>query len=507
MKTFPKSLSILVLLFIILGGMLAEPVRADVSSADRAGHNADRVLQSARIVDLKSATTIPPPTPKTPSGSITVTKPKYTWTKVAGATNYFFQIFKGSTMIYTSPVLAASVCGATTCSNTPNKVLIYAAYSWRVAAKVGGNWTAMSAYKNFVVVRPALPPTPKTPGGTITVTKPKYTWTKVAGATNYQFQIRKGLSTIYTSPVLAASVCGATTCSNTPNKVLTYAAHSWRVAAKVGGRWTAWSAYKNFTIKKKLVVMNVLVDQAHTNYYSISSGYTTWKALLTTNGYNVTETTSAITADQLVGKKVFVTPLPQSNFSSTEKDVLLNWVNNGGSLMIIGDYFPYFSGVSSDLGSSFGMTIQSVSYATDNTNYEIYNSCILLYLRNYTTYGSIMTGVGNTKTYLAGPLASSTASSVIHLDVDAVPSNAKIVYARKVGLGRVILLGDSNFWDDTNGMMGTNALGNKKFALRSINWLATGNANGSSAFVDVTLDESLLNPPANLELDPALPPK
>ena len=88
--------------------------------------------------------------------------------------------------------------------------------------------------------------------------------------------------------------------------------------------------------------MNVLVDQAHTNYYSISSGYTTWKALLTTNGYNVTETTSAITADQLVGKKVFVTPLPQSNFSSTEKDVLLNWVNNGGSLMIIGDYFPTF---------------------------------------------------------------------------------------------------------------------------------------------------------------------
>ena len=90
------------------------------------------------------------PTPQSPTGNITDKTPTYKWTKVSGATQYRYQLVKGSTTIYTKTV-ASSACGSSTCSNTPTTALAAASYKWKVQAKVGGVWKAYSAFLAFTV--------------------------------------------------------------------------------------------------------------------------------------------------------------------------------------------------------------------------------------------------------------------------------------------------------------------------------------------------------------------
>ena len=96
---------------------------------------------------------VPVPSPQSPSGTITDTTPAYIWTKVTGATQYRFQLVKGTTNVYTKTV-AASACGTTTCTNTPSTALGYFAYKWKVQAQVAGVWSDYSAFKTFTVTDP-----------------------------------------------------------------------------------------------------------------------------------------------------------------------------------------------------------------------------------------------------------------------------------------------------------------------------------------------------------------
>jgi hypothetical protein len=199
-------------------------------------------LLSVSIVNLAGSTPTVP-VPVLPTGTITDTTPTYKWTTVAGATQYRYQLLKGATLKYTKTVLA-SACGAATCLNTPTTVLAAGAYKWRVQAMVGGTWGSYSAYKTFTLT---LIPTPKSPSGTITDTTPTYKWTKVTVATQYRYELMKGIAVVYTKTV-GSSACGAATCANTPTTVLSAGAYKWRVQAMVGGKWGAYSAYKAFSL-------------------------------------------------------------------------------------------------------------------------------------------------------------------------------------------------------------------------------------------------------------------
>jgi hypothetical protein len=99
---------------------------------------------------LASSTPTTVPTPISPSGTISDKTPTYTWTKVTGATQYRYQLVKGTTIVYTK-IVSSSACGTSTCSNTPTTTLSYAAYKWRVQAYVGGAWKTYSAYESFTV--------------------------------------------------------------------------------------------------------------------------------------------------------------------------------------------------------------------------------------------------------------------------------------------------------------------------------------------------------------------
>jgi subtilase family serine protease len=89
-------------------------------------------------------------------------------------------------------------------------------------------------------------PTPIAPSGTISDTTPTFTWTKVSGATQYQFAVYSGTTLKY-SKIVASSACG-TNCSNTPTTVLSAGSYKWEVRAYVSSAWKPYSAFKNFTL-------------------------------------------------------------------------------------------------------------------------------------------------------------------------------------------------------------------------------------------------------------------
>ena len=201
------------------------------------------VLQNEKLV--ASA-----PVPSTPAGFIADTTPTYKWSKLVGATQYQYQLFKGAVLIYTK-LAAISACVGTTCSSTPTTVLSVGAYSWKVKAKVGTVWKSYSAAKAFSVA--SVPPQ-IAPAGFINDTTPTFTWSKLVGATQYQYQLFKGATLIYTL-LVATSACGTTTCSDTPTTVLSAGAYNWKVQAKVGTIWKAYSTAKAFTITGDMVTV------------------------------------------------------------------------------------------------------------------------------------------------------------------------------------------------------------------------------------------------------------
>ncbi len=155
-----------------------------------------------------------------PAGTISDSTPTFTWGRVAGATQYQFSVYTGSAVQYTRTV-AAGACGslAESCSNTPSNILTVGAHTWKVRAFVGGAWKALSPARAFTIT--TVIPIPQAPAGTVADRTPTFTWTRIVGATKYQFTTYTGTTPVYTKTV-AASACGAIPgkCSNTPANLL-----------------------------------------------------------------------------------------------------------------------------------------------------------------------------------------------------------------------------------------------------------------------------------------------
>jgi hypothetical protein len=88
------------------------------------------------------------PTPLQPKGKTLNPLPAYTWSVVPGATQYQYQLFKGTKLVSTK-LVGITACGATTCSNTLKTALPDGAYQWHVRAMINGVWRNYSAWNLF----------------------------------------------------------------------------------------------------------------------------------------------------------------------------------------------------------------------------------------------------------------------------------------------------------------------------------------------------------------------
>jgi hypothetical protein len=105
-------------------------------------------------------------------------------------------------------------------------------------------------YVSVTADQPAQDYSAYAPAGYITDTTPTYTWTKISGATQYQYQLMRGSTKVYEKTV-GSTACKTITCSNTPSTVLELGSYKWRVMAKVGGKWQAYSSFKTFKLAVK----------------------------------------------------------------------------------------------------------------------------------------------------------------------------------------------------------------------------------------------------------------
>jgi hypothetical protein len=255
------------------------------------GYYSGMQLLSVSVVNLSPLAPTTVPTPISPSGTISDTTPTFKWTKISGATKYQFAVYKGSTLKYTKTI-SSSACGTSTCSNTPTTPLSYAAHKWRVQAYVGGVWKTYSAYQSFTITNI---PTPQSPSGKITDTTPTFKWTKISGATQYQFAVYKGSTPKYTKTV-ASSACGTSTCSNTPTTTLSAGAYKWKVRAYVGGAWKTYSAYKSFTVTTPSTGFNSQFTSNASGWTPVNGSWSVGSGTYQTlglSGYNVSSAHSS----------------------------------------------------------------------------------------------------------------------------------------------------------------------------------------------------------------------
>ena len=186
------------------------------------------------------------PTPITPNNGSSDITPTFTWTKIAKATTYQFLVYKSGALVYQKTV-SSGVCNTTQCSSTPTIPLRLGKYTWKVHAHVGTAWRAYSRPKAFSII-PALP-VPTSPTGYITDRTPTYTWSKVSGATKYQFILyQDSSSSAKYSIVVLSKICGKVFCSKTPVITLPYANYRWKVRAYVAGIWRPFSPVITYSL-------------------------------------------------------------------------------------------------------------------------------------------------------------------------------------------------------------------------------------------------------------------
>ena len=129
----------------------------------------------ARADSIPEKTAVTVPTPVAPKGNDIDTTPTFKWTKVAGATQYKFFIYLGtSTSSLFSKTLSAADCGSTYCTYTMLNKLALGSYRWRVRAYVNGSWMLFSPFLKFAVV--TTTPGTISPGGKVTDNTPTFTW-------------------------------------------------------------------------------------------------------------------------------------------------------------------------------------------------------------------------------------------------------------------------------------------------------------------------------------------
>jgi hypothetical protein len=165
-------------------------------------------------LSLPPATTLVSPAA---SASVSTLRPTYSWNAVASASWYqiWLQDNVGN-LLLTSWYQAASVCDSSTCTVTPDMILIGGRiHYWWIQTWNNAGFGPWSGRGDFV---PSVgPATHRAPSGTIGDQRPPYSWFRVPGATWYRLWIaeRATGTLLHDQWYEAGTVCGSLVCSKT----------------------------------------------------------------------------------------------------------------------------------------------------------------------------------------------------------------------------------------------------------------------------------------------------
>jgi subtilisin family serine protease len=200
---------------------------------------------------------LPAATPIAPVGSITETSPTFSWSDVAGASQYQLWVSNAAgTMLLNELYTDAASCNGTDCEVTPPLSLTSGSYSWWVrpwSAVAGyGSWTSESIFS--VAIAPG-PVTATAPVGVTNNPTPSFQWNTVPGATWYQLWVTdvSGAAPVQLLQnwYQALDVCSAGACAVTP-ELLTLnsgGAYRWWVRSwNAEGGYGDWNTQTDFSV-------------------------------------------------------------------------------------------------------------------------------------------------------------------------------------------------------------------------------------------------------------------
>ncbi len=232
----------------------------------------------------------------------------------------------------------------------------------------------------------------------------------------------------------------------------------------------------------------ILFDLSHAPYYGIDSWdstyvtsgskYGKWRNNLVARSFTIDKlypsVSGNLTSVNLASYDLLIEVNPDLNFSAPEVAVVSTWVNDGGSIIALGDN-PHATLVDNS---------QNLNYLLSNFDFEM----------NLSTHGiGIMDYMVTHPTTESCTDLSFGAPGLINYSGDAYPiwgNDAKNigVAAQEYGKGRVILASDMNFLEDTYIVSNDNL----QFGVNIVNWLTA-----SQADILIYVDEKLGNPDPN----------
>lgn len=197
-----------------------------------------------------------------------------------------------------------------------------------------------------------------------------------------------------------------------------------------------------------------------------------FKSALRDKGYQVDHHTSGeITAAVLNNHDVLIAAIYNPDYTDDEKNAISKYVEEGGSLMIIGEYgHGRFSDHTITFLNLFG-AIYDDNMVEDPTNYfqEPFDDTFwVLYdaERNFIAH-PVLTGIESIMLYAASSLSGLEWNRIIVTDDDSVPPNCPVLISRLFGEGRILAIGDSSFLHDSRIV----SYDNRRFAIQCVEWL------------------------------------
>jgi len=234
----------------------------------------------------------------------------------------------------------------------------------------------------------------------------------------------------------------------------------------------------------------ILFDLAHAPYYGIDSwdsiaGYTprfeTLRDSLVNRSYTIDKWHSGnLTQSTLALYDLLIITAPDINFTSSEVSAVTNWINTGGSLLILG------------IRGAFTTEVKNINYLLSSFDLKI----------NTTNSGSSVVNYINDHPTVEGCTVldcSFSAPGLIIYEGSATPiwgndANNMIIGAQEYGEGRVILSGDLFFLRDPE----INNDNNLQYAINMVNWLTAADAE----VVIFVQDQSASSPNDNIYTGP-----
>ncbi len=224
---------------------------------------------------------------------------------------------------------------------------------------------------------------------------------------------------------------------------------------------------------------NFVVDSWDPPVYNESGGYAILRDALVSRGYTFDKlypsTSGNLTDANLAPYDVLIELLPMAVFSASEKNVVANWVNSGKGLLASGDNVGYAQRADSRLNDLLSFTHMKMNLTLDGLNSVAY----------HTVHPTVE---GCTGLSFAAP-------GLINYSSPAQPiwgnSARNIVAAGETcGKGRVILLSDINFLEDS--FIGS--ADNKQYGINLFNWLPSGQSK-TLVYVDDVYAPNLYRTP------------